>query len=204
VAITLFSSNAATPKKMGKWGSADKEAVQAGVGALKTVSSTNFQVSGLWCPEVCPDMPGIHVSATLYVNALPPFVSVGFLNLGGRSCHAMQAGLDQAVTNMRSYTDCFGGDPSTTENRIIVLTGALKTCAAAKHPLIVAPFAVLMLPCPTTLAAPVLADWLVLCSCVLLALRCLPFEAGRTQSHPSPRPVCTSVRRPAQRRRHYG
>ncbi|KIZ06136.1 hypothetical protein MNEG_1821 [Monoraphidium neglectum] len=77
VAITLFSSNAATPKKMGKWGSADKEAVQAGVGALKTVSSTNFQ-----------------------------------------------AGLDQAVTNMRSYTDCFGGDPSTTENRIIVLTDA--------------------------------------------------------------------------------
>ena len=48
--------------------------------------------------------------------------------LSERACHApadhhSQAGLDEATSKLRSYVDCFKGDPATTENRMIILTG---------------------------------------------------------------------------------
>lgn len=48
VSVTLFSDDAATPKRMGKWGAADKEGIIQGIKDLKTVGSTNFQV-GVCC-----------------------------------------------------------------------------------------------------------------------------------------------------------
>lgn len=36
---------------------------------------------------------------------------------------SQQAGLDEATKQLRSYPSCVDGDPSTTESRIIVLTG---------------------------------------------------------------------------------
>lgn len=46
VAVTLFSDNSGSPKKLGRWGSADTESVRSGIKELKTIGSTNFQ-SGL-------------------------------------------------------------------------------------------------------------------------------------------------------------
>ena len=48
VAICLFSDSAATPKKLGRWGTADAAGIAAGIDALHTVGGTNFQVGLLW------------------------------------------------------------------------------------------------------------------------------------------------------------
>ncbi len=37
----------------------------------------------------------------------------------------LQAGLDAALAQLRSYPGCVDGDPAVTENRVIVLTGEL-------------------------------------------------------------------------------
>ncbi len=44
VAITLFNNGAATPKRMGRWGSADAAGIRAGVDNLYANGGTNFQV----------------------------------------------------------------------------------------------------------------------------------------------------------------
>ncbi|KAL4435599.1 hypothetical protein ABPG77_002562 [Micractinium sp. CCAP 211/92] len=44
VAITLFNNGAATPKRMGRWGSADAAGIRAGVDSLYANGGTNFQV----------------------------------------------------------------------------------------------------------------------------------------------------------------
>lgn len=113
VSICLFSDSAASPKRMGRWGDADAASILAGVDALHTMGGTNFQARaacrrgaavgwGNWA-TLSPDASTAHAVS-------PTF--------------APQAGLDEATATMRRYSACVDGDPATTENRIIILTGA--------------------------------------------------------------------------------
>lgn len=64
-----------------------------------------------------------HVLACLWLPVLPSYVH--------RICPTKQVGLDEAASQLRGHPDCIDGDPATTENRIIVLTGGGGLCLPA-------------------------------------------------------------------------